>query len=33
VDITPWPSLAAFVERMKARPGVQAALAAEGLDR
>ncbi len=33
VDITPWPSLAAFVERMKARPGVHAALAAEGLDR
>lgn len=33
VDITPWPSLAAFVESMKARPGVQAALAAEGLDR
>lgn len=33
VDIAPWPSLAAFVERMKARPGVQAALAAEGLDR
>ena len=31
VDITPWPSLGAYFERVKARPAVQAALAAEGL--
>ena len=31
VDITPWPSLGAYFERIKARPAVQAALAAEGL--
>ena len=31
VDITPWPSLGAYFERVKARPAVQAAMAAEGL--
>jgi len=31
VDITPWPSLGAYFERIKARPAVQAAMAAEGL--
>lgn len=31
VDISPWPSLGAFAERIKARPAVQAALKAEGL--
>ncbi len=30
VDISPWPSLDAFMERMNARPAVQAALEAEG---
>jgi glutathione S-transferase len=31
VDLGKWPKLAAFVERVRARPTVQAALAAEGL--
>lgn len=31
VDISAWPSLAAFAERVQARPAVQAALKAEGL--
>ena len=31
VDLSPWPSLGAFAERIKARPAVQAALKAEGL--
>ena len=31
IDLTQWPSLAAYVARIGARPGVQAAMAAEGL--
>jgi len=31
VDISAWPSLAAFTERVRTRPAVQAALKAEGL--
>lgn len=31
VDLAKWPRLAAFVERVRARPTVQAAMAAEGL--
>jgi glutathione S-transferase len=30
-DLKPWPKVEAFVERVRARPSVQAALAAEGL--
>ncbi len=33
VDLSPWPSLGAFQERVGARPSVQAALEAEGLKR
>jgi glutathione S-transferase len=31
VDLSPWPGLQAYVARVAARPGVRAALAAEGL--
>jgi len=31
LDLSPWPNLVAFQARMAARPGVQAALKAEGL--
>ncbi|MEN6584436.1 MAG: glutathione transferase GstA [Sulfuricella sp.] len=31
IDISPWPKLAAYLERVAARPAVQAALKAEGL--
>lgn len=31
IDLARWPRLAAFIERVRARPAVQAALAAEGL--
>jgi len=31
LDLGPWPALVAFMQRVTARPGVQAALAAEGL--
>ena len=31
IDLTPWPSLAAFQARVAARPAVQAALQSEGL--
>lgn len=31
LDLSPWPSLGAFVARMAARPAVKATLAAEGL--
>lgn len=31
VDITPWPQLLGFMERVKSRPTVQAAMKAEGL--
>lgn len=31
LDLDPWPNLAAYFERVKARPAVQAALRAEGL--
>lgn len=31
VDLTPWPQLLGFMERMKSRPTVQAAMKAEGL--
>ena len=30
-ELRPWPKVEAFVERVRARPSVQAALAAEGL--
>ncbi len=33
VDLSPWPSLLAYQERVGARPSVQAALEAEGLKR
>ena len=33
VDLSPWPSLGAYQERVGARPSVQAALEAEGLKR
>ncbi len=32
IDLTPFPNLVAFFERMKERPAVKAALAAEGLN-
>jgi glutathione S-transferase len=31
IDLSPWPKLQAFMERVSERPAVQAALAAEGL--
>ncbi len=31
IDLSPWPSLTSFIERMGSRPAVQAALRAEGL--
>lgn len=31
MDLSPWPKLQAFMQRMAARPGVQAAMKAEGL--
>lgn len=31
IDLAPWPALAAYHQRVKSRPGVQAALRAEGL--
>jgi glutathione S-transferase len=31
VDLTPWPALLGFMERVKARPAVQATMKAEGL--
>jgi glutathione S-transferase len=31
IDLAPWPKIAAFMQHMAARPGVQAALKAEGL--
>ena len=31
IDLTPWPNLRSFIERVKARPAVQSALGAEGL--
>lgn len=31
IDLSPWPALEAYFQRVQARPGVQAALAAEGL--
>lgn len=31
IDLSPWPSLTSFIERIGARPAVQAALRAEGL--
>jgi glutathione S-transferase len=31
IDLAQWPALAAYVERVSVRPGVRAALAAEGL--
>jgi hypothetical protein len=31
LDISHFPSLASFIERMQARPGVTRALAAEGI--
>jgi glutathione S-transferase len=31
IDLTPWPNLRSFMERVKARPAVQSALSAEGL--
>lgn len=31
IDLSPWPRLEAFFQRVQARPAVQAALAAEGL--
>ena len=33
VDLSPWPSLGAYLERVGARPSVQAAMEAEGLKR
>ena len=33
VDLSPWPSLGAYLERIGARPSVQAAMEAEGLKR
>ena len=31
LDLSPWPVLTAYLERVAARPAVQAALRAEGL--
>jgi glutathione S-transferase len=31
IDLSPWPGLQAYVARVAARPGVRAALQAEGL--
>ena len=31
IDLARWPALAAFMQRVEARPAVQAALKAEGL--
>ena len=31
IDLTKWPVLAAYMDRVRARPGVHAAMVAEGL--
>jgi len=33
IDLTPWPALGAYLERVGARPAVTEALAAEGLSK